>query len=143
MPPSPPPGLSGAVNAVPLLQLLLARSIKYYVVKYYTMDIRRSERVIFTIPAEIIIGDKRYACSIENLSGEGAYVVTASTKNSDIFSPATSLELKFKFPSGENHVLNCRVEWSYLTPPHGYTNSIGLNIIDPPLSYKNNLKYNS
>ena len=104
------------------------------------MEGRLSERVILTIPAEIIISDKRYAGSIENLSGEGAYAVAASTGNPNIFSPAISLELKFKFPSGEKQVLNCRVKWSYLTPPHGFTNSIGLEIINPPLSYKNKLK---
>jgi hypothetical protein len=104
------------------------------------MDARRSERVILNQPGELIVGDKRYACSIENLTGEGAYVVTAPANDSRELTPATLLELRFTFPSGEKYRLHCNVEWSYLTPPHGYTHSIGLAIVDPPLTYKEHLK---
>ncbi len=100
------------------------------------MNVRRADRVILNLPAEIIIQGTRYASSIENLSEEGAYIITASAENAAAFPSDTELELKFNFPSGETQLLNCKVKWSYLTPPYGFTNSIGLEIIDPPLSYK-------
>ncbi len=104
------------------------------------MEARRSRRVIVNLPAEIISGDKRFASSIENLSNEGAYVVTAPLKSFSDFATDTLLELRFQFPSGEKLHLHCKVKWSYKTPPHGYTNSIGLEIINPPLIYQEILK---
>ena len=104
------------------------------------MDARRHERIIMNLPAEIICGDRRYASSIENLAPEGAYIVTASTKGSRDFLPDVLLDLRFQLPSGEKLNLRCRVKWSYLTPPHGYTNSIGLEILEPPVTYQDIFK---
>jgi hypothetical protein len=104
------------------------------------MNVRRSERVILKLPSEIIIQGTHYASSIENLSEEGAYIITATVENTETFSTDTMLELKFKTPSGEAQVLSCKIKWSYLTPPHGFTNSMGLELIDPPLSYKDLLR---
>jgi hypothetical protein len=47
--------------------------------------------------------------------------------------------LKFQIPSGETLNLNCEVIWLYTkkTPPPGFKqNNIGMEIIDPPLKYK-------
>ncbi len=104
------------------------------------MNIRRSDRVILNLPAELTIEGTRYASSIENLSEEGAYIVTAPSKNARAFSCDTLVDLKFSFPSGEIQKLHCKVKWSYLTPPHGFTNSMGLEIIDTPSVYKGLLK---
>lgn len=101
---------------------------------------RRHKRIIVKIRAELVCGDKRYASSIENISRGGAYVVTAPTRSSSVFAPDSAFELKFEFPSGEKMNLHCVIKWSYSTPPHGLTNSIGLKIIDPPLAYKESLK---
>ena len=103
------------------------------------MKERQTKRIIINLPAELICGDRRYAGSIENLSPVGAYVVTAPAQSSLDFSPHSSLELRFRFPSGEKLNLHCIVKWSYATPPHGYTHSIGLEIIDPPLTYQETL----
>ena len=104
------------------------------------MDARLSRRVIVDLPAEIIWGDRRYAGSIENLSAEGAYVVTAPLKSQSGIPPDTIIEMRIHLPSGERLNLNCKIKWSYLTPPHGYTNSVGLEILDPPQAYKEYLK---
>ncbi len=100
------------------------------------MDARRHKRIIMHLSAEVICEDRRYAGSIENLSPEGAYIVIASSKGSQDFVPDKLLELRFHSPSGEKMNLRCRVKWSYLTPPHGYTNSIGLEILEPPVTYQ-------
>ena len=104
------------------------------------MESRRFKRVVVDMPAEIIVGDSRYASSIENLSSEGIYIVTAPLKSPLDFVPDTPIELRFSLPSGERLHLSCRTKWSYQTPPHGYTNSIGLEVIDPPYTYMEFLK---
>ena len=104
------------------------------------MEARRSKRAILDIAAEIIDGDRRRAGTIENLSDEGIYVVTAPTKSEKDLFPGTEVEIRFWLPSGENIQLHCVVQWSYLTPPHGYTFSMGLRITDPPLTYQEALK---
>ena len=104
------------------------------------MDARRQNRIIVNFEAEIVLNDKRYSSFIENLSEDGVYVVTSQAKSSLEFIKDTLLELRFSFPSGEKIRLRCKVKWSYSTPPHGMTNSIGLEILDPPLLYKEILK---
>ena len=99
------------------------------------MDSRRDERVIVHLEAELIAGENRHACVIENLSPKGMYIVTAPTKSSLEFTPDSLFGLRFNLPSDEKIDLRCSVIWSYPTPPHGYTNSLGLEIIDPPHSY--------
>ena len=99
------------------------------------MKSERSKRAILEIPAELVTSDKHHAGTIENLSDNGMYVVTAPAKSEKEFSPGTEIEIKFRLPSGEQLSLNCKVKWAYLTPPHSYTFSIGLKIKDPPPSY--------
>lgn len=96
---------------------------------------RRDERVVVNLEAILAAGENRHACFIENLSPTGMYIVTAAASPSYDFSPASIFDLKFKFPSGPKMDLRCSVIWSYPTPPHGYTNSIGIEIIDPPPAY--------
>ena len=96
------------------------------------MESRRSNRKIVDWPAEIIAADQRYAGSIENISPEGIYIVTAPTQSFRDFAVDSFVNLRFSLPSGENLSLKCRIKWSFQTPPHGYTNSLGLEIIDPP-----------
>ncbi len=104
------------------------------------MDSRRDERVIVNLEAALTAGENRHACFIENLSPTGMYIVTASAAPSYDFAPASVFDLRFNFPSGPKMDLQCSVIWSYPTPPHGYTNSIGIEIIDPPPAYLEALK---
>lgn len=100
------------------------------------MEARRSRRTILDIPAEIIDGDRRRAGTIENLSDRGLYVVTAPVKSEKELFPGTEVEIRFRLPSEEKIHLHCVIKWSYLTPPHGYTFSMGLKITDPPAAYQ-------
>jgi hypothetical protein len=105
------------------------------------MEKRRSKRKIVRLKAERISGNKNHAVFIENLSEEGIYMITAPAKTSMDFTPGTKLELKFQFPSGDTLNLRCKVIWSYKkTPPDGLTNSVGMEIIAPPLKYKEFVK---
>lgn len=104
------------------------------------MERRRHKRIIVNIQAELICEDTRHICFIQNLSENGVYIVTAPSKESPDFSPESLYDLRFHLPSGERMDLHCTVKWSYPTPPHGYTRSIGLEITDPPLMYAEVLK---
>ncbi len=99
------------------------------------MGKERSKRAILEIQAEIITEDKRHAGTIENLSDNGMYIITAPPKSEKDFFPGTEIEIRFRLPSEEKLALRCTIKWSYLTPPHGYTFSLGLKIKDPPLTY--------
>ncbi|MBI5408942.1 MAG: PilZ domain-containing protein [Nitrospirae bacterium] len=104
------------------------------------MDARRHKRVIVDLQAELILGDTRLAGTIENLSDEGLYIVTGPMKSSFTFTSDTVLELRFRLPSGERQSLHCRIKWFYKTPPFYATNSIGMEIVDPPPTYIEALK---
>ena len=104
------------------------------------MDKRQFKRNIVNIQAELICDDMRCASFIENLSEEGIYIVTAPADASLDFKPDTSAELKFELPSGGKQHLNCKIKWSYKTPPHGLTSSIGMKVIDPPAAYREALQ---
>ncbi len=104
------------------------------------MERRHSKRIIVNLKAELISGSVSYAGFIGNLSEDGIYLITDPTKTPVDFTPGTPLEVKFEPLTGETLCLNCMVKWSYKTPPHGLANSIGLEIIDTPLKYKEFLK---
>jgi len=99
------------------------------------MEKRRSKRIFVTLDAELILNNTAYKGFVENLSEDGIYVITAPTKANVNFNPGDVIGLKFRLPSGEIFDMNCKIIWSYKTPPHGLTNSIGMEIIDPPQKY--------
>lgn len=98
------------------------------------MEARQHKRIIVNLPAELILKDTRYACTIENLSEKGLYAIAAPRKSSE-FTAGAPAEVRFLSPSGEKLVLQCKIIWSYLTPPHGYTSSIGMEITEYPSAY--------
>ncbi len=91
---------------------------------------------IVSFKVELVTGATRLAGFIEQLSEDGIYMKTAPTKDVIDFSPGKTFEVKFQPLSGETLCLQCRVKWSYRTPPHGLTNSVGMEIIDPQPTFK-------
>ncbi len=105
------------------------------------MENRRSERKTVHLKAERISGDTSYAVFIENISEYGINIITAPAESGTNFIPGASLDLKLQLSSEETINLHCRVRWLYQnTPPDNLTNSIGIEIIDPPLRYKEFVK---
>ena len=99
------------------------------------MESRRSRRLILSLPAELTVGNMQYSGSIENLSDKGIYVVTTLSEPNKCLNPDTAIKLRFKMPSGEQHALTCNIKWTCQPPPHGHIRSIGLEIIDAPATY--------
>ena len=99
------------------------------------MDNRQAKRKIVNIKAELIYGEAHCASVIENISRKGVYAVASRTSTVSDFTPDSTVELKFEFPAGEKQHLHCRIKWSYKTPPHELTSSIGMEIIDASSAY--------
>ncbi len=104
------------------------------------MDKRRSKRITVSLKGERISGDLSHAVFIENLSEHGICITAAPAKTAKDFTPETPVQLKLQLSSGETLVLDCNVIWAHKTAPDGSTKSVGLEIKDPPLKYKEFLK---
>jgi hypothetical protein len=101
------------------------------------MERRRSERIQVRLKAERISGDSGYSVFIENMSESGICLITAPSSHAVSFQPGTEVVLKLELSTGNTLDINCRVVWSYQnTPPDGLTNNVGMEVIDPPLKYK-------
>jgi hypothetical protein len=106
------------------------------------MEKRHSARIPVCLETKLISGSKSYTGVIGNLSKGGVYLETVPTKSATPFIPKTRLELKIQIPSKEIINLHCKVVWLHTkkTLPHGLTNCIGMEIINPPSEYKGFLK---
>ena len=91
---------------------------------------------IVNFKAELISDSIIHSAVIENLSKDGLYIRAVPVESASDFIPGKTLELRFQLTSGETMCLSCKVKWSYKTPPHGLTKSLGMEIIDPLPRYK-------
>jgi len=100
------------------------------------MEKRRFKRIKVNLKAERISGDEKYGVLIEDISENGIHIITTPSNTHKKYTPGTDIDLKFHLSSGETLNLHCKVRWAYLKfPPDGLTDSIGLEIIDPPPKY--------
>ncbi|MBI5049838.1 MAG: PilZ domain-containing protein [Nitrospirae bacterium] len=105
------------------------------------MEKRRFERKKVYLKAERISGDENRAVFIENISEHGIQIITVPAESIIEFFPGTPIDLKFELSSGDTINLNCAVRWSYHnSPPDDITTTIGMEIIDPPLRYREFVK---
>ncbi len=101
------------------------------------MENRRFERLTNNLDAEIILDGISYSGIIMNFSENGLYLITATIYSIIDIASETILELKCHLPSKEILNLNCEVKWfKKKNSPYGVTFSVGMEIIDPPLRYK-------
>jgi hypothetical protein len=84
---------------------------------------------IVHIRAILISEGVRYPVLIESYCEDGIYCITLPEKKFKDISPGTWIKLQFQLPSEKTVSLDCRVKWSYKTPPHFLTTSIGLNVL--------------
>ncbi len=75
---------------------------------------------------------------MENLYKYGVYIRNTPDEEVVNCNHRESLEVELQLPSGEKLNLLCRVKRFNIdkTQSHGLTNSISMEIIDPPLKYK-------
>jgi hypothetical protein len=66
-------------------------------------------------------------------------MITSPSK-AKVYEAGAGINLKLKLSNGDTIKLNCNVKWSYDNSTEDMTNSVGLEIIDPPVEYKEFLK---
>jgi len=100
------------------------------------MEKSRSQRIKVNLKAERISGDEKHGIFIENISENGIHIITAHEREHREYFPGRDVDLKLFLSSGGVLSLRCKVKW--LCPevlPNDLIDSIGLEIIDPPLRY--------
>lgn len=85
--------------------------------------------------AELVIGNYTCCGFIENISEYEVYLVTP-VFSFDSLTLEMLLEIKFSPVPGETLNFPCKLKWTYKTPPHGLTSSMGVQIIEHIPGYK-------
>ncbi len=85
--------------------------------------------------AELISNNETYPGFIENFSVDDIYIQIPPTMSDADSLPGTLFKLIVKPPFGESVNFDCRIKWSYKTPPGGLLNIIA-EITDPVLTYE-------
>jgi len=99
------------------------------------MEKRNFTRKIVNFKVKLLFDGLTYVGSVENITEEGLYVIANLSRTLIDITSGAKLELKFKLPSGESFNLPCQVKWSYKTPPHGLTFSMGMKILKQSPEY--------
>lgn len=100
------------------------------------MEKRAYRRIPVKLEGEFISDDISYIVYIRNMSEYGANAIIAPLKSAKDFTSEKTHELKIRLVSGETLNLSCKGKWSSAVSFQGLTKEIGLEIIDPPLQYK-------
>jgi hypothetical protein len=97
------------------------------------MEKRRHRRIKVDLKAERLYGNEKFGVFIEDISENGIHMLTSPLKKHEKYTPGTDIDLRFHLSSGETLSLFCKVRWAHVkTPPNGLTDSIGLEIVNPP-----------
>lgn len=102
----------------------------------FTVERRRSQRVVFQLEAESILKNANYKGTIENFSREGMMKVIPNGRLLNIL-PGTKLHVTFETPSGTKLHLQCEVRWvlHFSNMPFGLRHHVGLKIQNPTRKY--------
>jgi hypothetical protein len=105
------------------------------------MEKRAAKRIKVNLRAERISGNAQYGVFIENISESGIQIIATTSREHKKYIPGTDLDLKFRLSSGKTLNLRCIVRWIYSRiPPDRLTDSIGLEVINPPPEYSEFVK---
>ena len=101
------------------------------------MEKRLFEKAPVNLYAKIIFGGKTYDGYIEDVAREGSeYLMTFCIKVSEEFKPEKKAEICFKIPASETIELTCEIMWFIVSPHDDRTEVLGIEIINPPLKYR-------
>jgi len=100
------------------------------------MEKRRYKRTTVYFKAERISGDEKYGVFIENISDKGIHMLATHAPVHAHYSRGKNIDVRFHIAHRKPLILRCRIRWSCpKVPPNGLTDSIGLEILDPPRQY--------
>ncbi len=100
------------------------------------MERRQSFRKKINMSANLLASGEHHTVTINNLSIKGVSITTRPMTSSRAFSKEKLFQLKFKTLKGSSMDLQCRVKWSFKTPPVGLTDIMGLEIVNPPAEFE-------
>jgi len=100
------------------------------------MEKRRFQRATVYLKAERISGNEKYGVFIENISEKGIHMLATHAAVHAHYSAGKNIKVSFHIAQRKPLILRCRIRWSCpKVPPNGLTDSIGLEILDPPPQY--------
>jgi hypothetical protein len=102
----------------------------------FDMERRRANRLSVNLQAQRISGDEKHTVFIEDISESGIHIITAPSIAYKKYTPGMEINVRLQISPKEKITLHCKTRWSYhKMPPEKEVDSIGLEIIDPPLKY--------
>ncbi len=99
------------------------------------MEIRRSQRHIVSIEAEVISDGVSCTGFIGNLSEDGLFMRMPPSDAFGDFSSGLPVTLKLQLPSGDTVNLECRVKWVGKKHPGSSICNVGMEINKAPREY--------
>ena len=101
------------------------------------MASRARKRIPVQLDGEIFSDKGKCIAIINNISEKGLYAIIPA-RETDVNYPFNSdnYYLKLQLPSGKPVNLNCNKRWSYHVRPGSLINHVGLEVINPPYTYK-------
>jgi hypothetical protein len=90
---------------------------------------------IVNLKADLLSNSAIHSGIIENFIKNTLYVRAVSKKPSEDLAPGKLLSVNFQVKPGNNVSLLCKVKWAYKTPPHGITESLGMEVLHPDNYY--------
>lgn len=91
---------------------------------------------IVNLKASLVSDTKSHSGVIENLSKDSLYLRAVKINPASDFTPGEFFEVHLQSDSGQDISLPGKVMWSYDTPPHGLTKSIGFEISEDNQEYE-------
>ncbi len=102
-----------------------------------TIEKRQKKRKVISLDARIISDGAVYNGIIINMSEEGIFMVNALSRTAIDFTPGSTLKLVTQLPTNEIMDMDCSVKWfQKKSSPVGPTFKMGMEIINPPLKYR-------
>lgn len=106
------------------------------------MEMRRARRLKVNLKAERLSGNGKHSVFIENISEHGILMLVPHSTDTKKFNSGMAVDLNLQLNSGGEISLACLVRWLCLnTPPDGLTDSIGLEIVNPPEPYRQFVRF--
>ncbi len=89
---------------------------------------------IVKLKANLETGTGSFEGFIENVSDSEIYMITRSSSPFPVFTSGIPVTLHIELSKGVID-LKGRIKWTYMTPPHGLTRSLGIEITSPDNKY--------
>lgn len=103
-------------------------------------DKRLNKRKTVSLTANLLDNDIPYSGLIDNLSTDGMHMRLTPSNTAKNLSLNSNLKIEFKVSAKQSFLLSCRKKWAFNTPPHGVVKSVGLEITNPSIDFKNFVK---